>query len=187
MWKLDYTLNLRARQLTFGKLDQPGTRIPYRLINGRMAVSTNLGALVLDSGADRLVLFGMKADLGVADELEMRTFTGSQKIGMASSKLLTIAGRRIWQGSAVAIPNQPEPEVDGLLPLSLFRAIYVCKFGTLRGFSIDRDGLHYRVETHLDRFGHSNASHSERGEESRRRRHECPRHLMRAQADSPAS
>jgi hypothetical protein len=125
LWKLDYTLDLRAKQLTFGKLDQPGTRIPYRLINGRMAVSTNLGALVLDSGTDRLVLFGIKADLGVADEREMRTFTGSQKIGMAFRKLLTIEGRRIWQGAAVAIPNQPEPEVDGLLPLGLFRAIYV--------------------------------------------------------------
>jgi hypothetical protein len=126
LWKLDYVLDLRAKQLSFGKLDQSGTRIPYRLINGRMAVSTNLGALVLDSGADRLVLFGIKADPSVAGEREMNTFTGTSKIGLASSKLLTIGGRKIWQGNAVAIPNQPEPEVDGLLPLGLFRTIYVC-------------------------------------------------------------
>ena len=40
--------------------------------------------------------------------------------------ILVIEGRKIWDGDVMAMPNQFEPGVDGLLPLSLFKAIYVC-------------------------------------------------------------
>jgi hypothetical protein len=126
LWQLDYTLDLRGKRLVFGKPDSTGTRVPFRMINGRMAVSTNAGELVLDSGAERLVLFGVKPDPGFTDQGEMRTSTGSGKIGMVSGRLLTIAGRKIRRGDAVAIPNRNEPEIDGLMPLSLFKTIYVC-------------------------------------------------------------
>jgi hypothetical protein len=39
---------------------------------------------------------------------------------------LVIEGRNIWRGDAVAIPVQAEPGVAGLMPLRLFRTIYVC-------------------------------------------------------------
>ncbi len=56
----------------------------------------------------------------------MRTVAGSQKIGLAFAKLLVTDGRKIWRGDAAAIPGRPEPGVDGLFPLGLFKAIYVC-------------------------------------------------------------
>jgi len=124
--RFDYMLDLRDKRLAFGKEEPSGKRVRFRMINGRLAVSTSLGDLVLDSGADRLVLFGVKPDTGLGDKREMRTYTGSKEIGMVFSKPLTIEGRKVWRGDAVAIPNRSEPAVDGLLPLSLFRVIYVC-------------------------------------------------------------
>jgi hypothetical protein len=44
---------------------------------------------------------------------------------LVSGKPLIIEGRKISRGDAVAIPNRT-PGVDGLLPLSLFKAIYFC-------------------------------------------------------------
>lgn len=124
--RFDYTLDLRGKQLTFGKQDRSGTHTPFRMINGRLSFSTSLGNLILDSAADRLVLFGVKPDTRADGTNELRTVAGSQQIGVAFSKPLTIDGRRIWRGDAVALPNRTEPGVDGLLPLSLFKAVYVC-------------------------------------------------------------
>jgi hypothetical protein len=96
------------------------------MVNGRLAVSTSLGDLILDSGASRLVLFGVEPDIGLGGKREWRTVAGSQEVGVISIKPLVIEGRTIWRGEAVAITNRSEPGVDGLLPLSLFKTIYVC-------------------------------------------------------------
>jgi hypothetical protein len=85
-----------------------------------------LGALILDSGAERVVLFGVEPDTAATERGELRTVTGVRSIGMAFSKPLNIDGRKIWRGDAVAIPQRAEPGVEGLLPLRLFKAIYVC-------------------------------------------------------------
>jgi hypothetical protein len=122
----DYTVDFRGKRLEFGKQDRTGTRSRFRLINGRTAISTSLGVLILDSGADRLVLFGVQPNIGSGLMSELRTVTRSQQIGMVFSKQLVIEGRKIWTGDAIAIPSRPEPGVDGLLPLSLFKIIYVC-------------------------------------------------------------
>jgi hypothetical protein len=124
--QFDYTLDLRSKRLEFGKQDRNGTHVPLRVINGRLAVSTSLGDLILDSGASRLVLFGVEMDIGLGGKREWRTVAGSQEVGVVSIKSLVIEGRTIWRGEAVAIPNRSEPGVDGLLPLSLFKTIYVC-------------------------------------------------------------
>jgi hypothetical protein len=73
----------------------------------------------------RLVLFGVEPDSGYGDKGFVRTLTGSQAVGMASRKLI-VEGRNLWHGDAVAMPGGAEPGVAGLLPLSLFKAIYVC-------------------------------------------------------------
>ncbi len=119
----DYMLDLHAKRLEFGKQDRDGTRARFTMPNGRTAVSTSLGYLALDSGAARLVLFGVDPDR--RNQGYIRTFAGSQTIGMVSSKLV-IEGRKIWHGDAVAIPSRTEPGVAGLMPLSLFKTIYVC-------------------------------------------------------------
>ena len=119
----DYMLDLQAKRLEFGKQERIGTRARFTTPNGRTAISTSLGYLVLDSGAARLVLFGVVPDR--RNQGYMRTFAGSQGIGMVSSKLV-IEGRNIWHGDAVTMPSRTEPGVAGLMPLSLFKTIYVC-------------------------------------------------------------
>jgi hypothetical protein len=123
--RFDYTLDLRGKRLEFGKQDRNGTRTRFEMVNAEPVVSTSLGNLVLDSGAGQLVLFGVRPDTGYGLKGELRTATGSQQIGMVSGKPLIIEGRKISRGDAVAIPNRT-PGVDGLLPISLFKAIYFC-------------------------------------------------------------
>jgi hypothetical protein len=119
----DYTLDLRGKQLEFGKQDRPGNRSQFRLQDGRTAISTNLGDLVLDSGVSRLVLFGV---VSVArQQRDMLTLAGSTSVHMISSRL-AIAGRDVWRGDAVAIPAQTEPGVAGVMPLSVFNSICIC-------------------------------------------------------------
>ena len=121
----DYMLDLRGKRLEFGKQDRNGTRAQFKMVNAEPVVSTSLGDLILDSGARQLVLFGVHPDIGYGLTGELRTATGSQQIGLVSGKPLIIEGRKISRGDAVTIPNRT-PGVDGLLPLSLFKAIYFC-------------------------------------------------------------
>jgi len=118
----DYTLDMRGKRLEFGKRESEGQRAALHLTNGRAAVSTNLGDLLLDSGAANVILFGVQPES--IDNNFLRTIAGSQLVGMVYRKLM-IEGRRIWSGAAVAIPDPREPGVDGLMPLSLFRKVYV--------------------------------------------------------------
>jgi len=124
--RFDYTLDVRGKRLEFGKQDRSGTRIAYWVINARPVIATSLGDLALDSAATRLTLFGVRSDFRGDFKSELRTLAGTQKIGLVSGKALVINGRKIWDGEAVTIPNRPEPGVDGLLPLGLFKTVYVC-------------------------------------------------------------
>jgi hypothetical protein len=124
--RFDYTLDLLSKRLEFGKQDLPGTRTPFEMINGRPVISTSLGALALDSGTNRLVLFRVYPDSALGRLGELQTLAGSQRIGFVSSKPLIVEGRKIWNGDAVAMPGRTEPGVDGLMPFSFFKTIYVC-------------------------------------------------------------
>jgi len=119
----DYKLDLRGKILEFGKQNASGKRSQFMMLDGRSTVSTSLGELVLDSGAPRVVRFGILPD--TRELRDMLTLAGSKSVGMVASTL-DIAGRIIWRGDAVAIPDQAEPGVAGLMPLSLFKTVYVC-------------------------------------------------------------
>ena len=88
----DYMLDLQGKRLEFGKQDGNGTRARLTMPNGRMAVSTSLGDLVLDSGADRLILFGVEPDESYGGKSFTQTLTGAQRVGMASRRLIVEAG-----------------------------------------------------------------------------------------------
>jgi hypothetical protein len=120
--RFDYLLDLRGRRLEFGPQELPGSRAAFRLANGRTAVPTSLGDLVLDSGTQSLILFGVQPEGNNGGF--MRTLAGSLFVGMVYRQLL-IEGRRIWSGPAVALPDRAEPGISGLLPVNLFRAVYV--------------------------------------------------------------
>ncbi len=119
----DYRLDVRGKRVEFGKQERGGVRTPFKWVNARPVVRTSLGDLVVDSASARLVLFGVEPDVG--DRGVLRTYNGSRAIGTAWRKL-EIEGRSVWHGDAVTMASQTEPGIAGLLPLSLFRAIYIC-------------------------------------------------------------
>lgn len=125
--RFDYRLDLRGRQLDFAAQEPTGTRARFRMINARPIVSTSLGELALDSGEDRLVLFGIPPDGDVGSAYELRTMTGTQRADRVSGGplIIGIGERKFASGEAIGFPGRPEPGVDGLMPLSPFKAIYV--------------------------------------------------------------
>lgn len=119
----DYLLDLKGGRLEFGSQEpQPEkSRVAIRTVTGRPAIETNLGTLVLDSGASDVTLYNVKhAPL----THEIRTMAGNQGVGVVPRKLV-IDGRTVWRGDAVAIPDSAENETHGLLPLSIFRSVYI--------------------------------------------------------------
>jgi hypothetical protein len=123
--RFDYVLDLRGKRIEFGVPQQSGTRAPYKMVNARPVVATSLGDLALDSGSAGLILFGVQPGNDPSFRAELRTLAGSQQVGRAF-KTLVIANRKFWEGEAAVLPNRPEPGVDGLLPLALFKSIYFC-------------------------------------------------------------
>jgi hypothetical protein len=121
--RFDYRLDLRSRRLEFGArpVEGEGTRVPFRVLQGRPVVTTSLGSLVLDSGAHYLVRFHVSA---AEETLAMATSTGSVQTGTVFSKLM-IDERTFWRGEAIAVPQTPETGADGLLPISPFKSIYI--------------------------------------------------------------
>lgn len=121
--RFDYLLDLEHRRIEFGKSEAQAAKVreTMRTVAGRPVVETNLGGLVLDSGANHLTLFYADA---VALTHRMITMTGSIAVGMISSKLM-IGGRTFWNGEAVAIPRPAENETRGLMPANMFKTVYV--------------------------------------------------------------
>jgi hypothetical protein len=119
----DYRMDLKHRTLEFGKQEPAGKRTPFRLLQGRTTLSTSLGNLVVDSGAARLLLFGVTPEDG--EQMPMLTMTGSRNVGTVTRQLL-IEGRDIWRGDAIALPGRPEPGISGLMPISFFKSVYIC-------------------------------------------------------------
>jgi hypothetical protein len=125
--QFDYLLDLKGKRLELGPYDLVGTRVPLRVLHGVPAVSTSLGALLLDSGAGQLVLFGM--DPGDRAH-RMELVSGSTDAGVRVAAPLIIDGRRVQYGAAVTVPRKIQAvDAAGLLPAGLFRAVYVCNSG----------------------------------------------------------
>ena len=79
---------------------------------------------MIDSGAAQVVLFGMKVGQPTGS---YRSVSGFQEAGTAANQTLLIENRVVWRGDAVALPHKQLAERDaaGLLPLVLFKSVYV--------------------------------------------------------------
>jgi hypothetical protein len=119
----DYLLDMRTKRfdLCDGEHQQRGTRISFRLDHGRPVISTSLGLLVVDSGAVRVVLFN--AQSGTAGST-LQTVTGIVNVGTIRAAL-EIGEHTFWHGDAIAISQPTETAVDGMLPISVFRSVFV--------------------------------------------------------------
>jgi predicted aspartyl protease len=121
--RFDYLLDIRGGRIEFGAQRRTGTRLPSRMLNGRIAVPTSLGELLLDSGAVNLVRFGVMPDRSGMKYLQ--TVAGGRLVGSVETSL-AIDGRNVWSGTAVAMPDTDEAGAAGLMPVGLFSKVYVC-------------------------------------------------------------
>ena len=120
--RFDYLLDLKNHRLDFGGIEPEGIRVKFRMIDGLPSVYTSLGWLVLDSGADHLVLFG-----GEPAKTTHLLWTGSgfRGVGLSGPKSLIIEAQTIARTESVVVPHQNGNQADGLLPGRLFRSIYI--------------------------------------------------------------
>lgn len=119
----DYLLDFADHFLVFGATaPEGGTRIGFETIDGCPVIETSEGNLVLDSGANVTVLY--RARVPVSDGPTIRTASGAAAVARIENLRLGIAGRHYHPASAVSIPRALL-KGDGLLPVSLFRAIFI--------------------------------------------------------------
>jgi hypothetical protein len=124
----DYLLDLKGKRFSLGEHGLSGTRSQFHMINGRPAVSTSLGRMVLDSGAGAVVIAAEKLVPAAGRTGMVRSAAGRQQVALKTERLV-IEGRAIWEGEAIAITGPLDPGVDGLLPLKFFKSVYVCNSG----------------------------------------------------------
>jgi hypothetical protein len=123
--RFDYLLDLRHHHIEFGKRQHEGLHIPFEILGGVPAVSTNLGMLALDSGTDQVVLFGRDGSESPRN-LMLRTEAGFATAAVDRNRPLVLGGRTIHYSGALLIKQPPRVSQNGVLPVSLFRTVYVC-------------------------------------------------------------
>lgn len=118
----DYLLDVRHHRMI--QMEPPeGRHVPVRFIYGRMAIPTSFGDMVLDSGAQTLLLFRTSF---VQPNAGITTAEGSE---LAVSTEL-VGGMQIDNRSYLVAKadfvSVPQTEEAGLLPTNMFQALYVC-------------------------------------------------------------
>jgi len=141
--RFDYTLDYGGRTLEFDGAGQgrppSGERVPYALEEGKLIVEARTEAyatralrLVLDGAATSLVIFedprgGLALTLPSGGAGMMLTEAGSLEVGLARLRSLRVGGTCL-RDVPVALVRDPAGRAaraeDGLLPTSLFRAVY---------------------------------------------------------------
>lgn len=118
----DYTLDFQNHLLTFGDPPVAGTRVTVRRVYGCMTLPTSLGDLMLDSGIDTLFLFRESSRPPTA---HVSSATGlNANVSLEAVPELRIGDRRYHPVHA-AVQYVAEAPEAGLLPASLFRAIFI--------------------------------------------------------------
>jgi hypothetical protein len=84
---------------------------------------TNHGRLILDSGIDKMVLY--KTLHGGTTRVPIQTAAGAGLASAEQPQRLRIQGCGIREVDTVSIPRPDGVVEDGLLPLNVFRAVYV--------------------------------------------------------------
>jgi predicted aspartyl protease len=146
----NYALDYARRQIEFdaGPCAWRGARVPFVTSEGKMIVPARPDAgpdfrLALDAGATALILFrrpeGLPASLGLggpSGSARAVTEAGSRAATLARLAALRVGAERLSGLTVAFLPDAdggaPRAE-DGLLPTSLFRAVY---FNNAEGYVI---------------------------------------------------
>jgi hypothetical protein len=121
----DYLLDFANRRLVLGEGEpEDGLRVSFERIDGRPAIETSQGKLVLDSGTDIAVM--LRGGTGLRRTVQ--TASGDAEVTVIDGLQLRIGGRTYRCHQAVAARKTRDGE-DGLLPASLFHAVFVSNSG----------------------------------------------------------
>ena len=124
--RFDYLLDFANRRLVFGAAaPDTGSRVRFEAIDGRPAIETSAGKLVLDYGTDTTILFRASSS---APDARIVTASGPGSVSTIQCLRLRIAGREYRSAKAASIPRGSLDE-DGVLPASLFHAVFVSNSG----------------------------------------------------------
>jgi Aspartyl protease len=122
--KFDYLLDIRNHTLILGIIAPAGgSRLPLQTIEGRIAMPTNHGRLILDSGIDTMVLFKVHRD--GTTRVPMQTGSGVGRASAEKPQRLRIEGCGVRKVDTVSVPRPDGLVEDGFLPLNVFHAVYV--------------------------------------------------------------
>jgi hypothetical protein len=119
--RFDYLLDFSARRVVFGGVEpEGGFRTVFNLVDGRPAVETDMGQMVLDSGTALAVLYA--ASIGGSGG-RLKTAFGSASMSQTFDLRFRVSGHA-YSTTAVAVPRGSLKE-SGIIPASLFRSLYV--------------------------------------------------------------
>jgi hypothetical protein len=118
----DYLLDFSGRRIQFGAgKPEGGSRAELDLVNGQPALETDHGRLVLDSGTQVTILFA--GSVGKAGG-RVTTTAGTGAVSATRDIRLRIGGR----GFSVMVAGV-SAGADGILPASIFQAVFVSNSG----------------------------------------------------------
>jgi predicted aspartyl protease len=128
----DYTLSPSTRRLDDAAERPAGEVVPFQRIEGRMAVKARMGreslTLIVDSGASHVVLFRVPAAMAKTPPVSamFTTLDGARSVAPTCWTAEMAFTDRLRVGSLpAAIVQRQGAQVDGLLPASVFKKIYV--------------------------------------------------------------
>ena len=123
--RFDYLLDFAKRRVVFGAAEsEGGSRTDFTLAEGRPAVETDWGKLVLDSSTAVAILY---ADSTGKSGGRVVTASGSAAVPETRNLRLRVGGHGY---SMVAVSaHRDSLEEDGIVPASLFHAVYVSNSG----------------------------------------------------------
>jgi hypothetical protein len=123
----DYLLDFARHRLVFGEAaPEGGTRVSFETIDGRPAIQTSEGKLVLDSGTNSTILY--RSSQSGPDGPIIHTASGTASVSRIQNLRLRIAGHEYRSANAASIPGTLHSG-DGLLPASLFHSVFVSNSG----------------------------------------------------------
>jgi hypothetical protein len=120
--RFDYLLDLKNHRLEFGDIEPEGMRVKFRTIDRVPSIFTSLGWLLLDSGANQLILFGGEPEHTTRLLWTASGFRGADPSG---PRALVIDAQTVGSAEAFVVPRPNGSQADGVLPGRLFRSIYV--------------------------------------------------------------
>jgi hypothetical protein len=123
--RFDYLLDFAGRRIVFGAAEPGGeNRTGFTLVDGRPAVETDRGKLVVDSGTATAIVYANST--GSSDG---RVVTNSGSVASSAARDLKFQlGGHSYSTVAAFAPRGGLRE-DGIVPASLFHAVYVSNSG----------------------------------------------------------